>query len=60
MAEQVALLTIPEVAALAKVSRRQVDRWIAAKALRAIWVSPRSPRVHPRDFDAFLATRRRV
>jgi excisionase family DNA binding protein len=49
------VLTIDELAALAKVSRRTIERAIADRRLRVVHLSPRSVRIPQQAAAAYLA-----
>lgn len=49
------LLTLDEVADRLRVSRRQVDRYVASGRLRVIRLGWRSVRVRSTEVDAFIA-----
>ncbi len=51
------LLTVPEVAAMLRLSERKVRRLISGGELKAVQLSERATRVRPADLDAFLLER---
>jgi len=55
-----ALLTLPEVAAELRVSRRSVERLIAAGRIRPIHPVPGRTLVERRELDAYIAWARRA
>lgn len=48
------LFNVPEVAKILKISERQVWRYIKAKDLKAIKLSPGTLRVSERDLETFI------
>lgn len=48
------LLTLAEVAERLSISRRQVERYVAAGRLRTVRLGYRTVRVKVREFDAFI------
>lgn len=54
------LLTTAEVAARLRVSRRTVERLIAAGRLRVLRTSPGRVVIEERELDAYLAAQRRA
>lgn len=47
------LLTLDEVAGLAKTSRRTVNRLVRTGALPVVLLTPQQPRVQPEDWERF-------
>ena len=54
------LLTLADVALALSVSRRTVERLVAAGRIRVVRPSPGVVRVEPRELDAYLAAIRRA